>query len=224
MTKHYRAVVFDWDGTVMNSTYTITESIRNACADLNLPVPSVEQASWVIGLSLESALYHAVPTLTADQVPAFIERYRAHFMQFDRDIPLFDGMRQLLDELKEQGVLLAVATGKSRLGLNRVLDAHGMLDYFHMTRCADEALGKPNPRMLHDIMFELSVQEHSVVMVGDTSHDVLMAHNAGVDSIAVTYGAHKLADLQDAAPTVIVNDVPTLRSHLLAAIPAAVNE
>src|SRR5690606_14169863 len=150
MANYYKAVVFDWDGTVMDSTHTITASIRQACVDLDLPVPTVEQASWVIGLSLESALYHAVPTLTADQVPAFIDRYRTHFMRFDQEIPLFDGMRQLLDDLKDQGAFLAVATGKSRLGLNRVLEAHDMLEYFHITRCADETMSKPHPLMLHD--------------------------------------------------------------------------
>ena len=209
--KHYDAVIFDWDGTLMDSTFSIVESIQLASADVGLPVPSTMQASWIIGLSLESGLYKAVPELTADLMPAFIERYRHHFFQRDKSIKMFDGAVPMLAELRQRTIPISVATGKSRVGLDRVLRAVDLVDYFNTTRCADETQSKPDPQMLHEIMWELDLEPERVLMVGDTTHDIHMAHNAGMDSLAVTYGAHDVPTLEKSEPTVIVESVPEMR-------------
>src|SRR5690606_20180539 len=186
--KRYSAVIFDWDGTVMDSTHSIVSAIQNACADLSLPVPSRNDASWVIGLSLESALYRCAPTLSADQYPQFLDRYRHHFFSRDADMVLFEGVEHVFSDLKNRQVVLGVATGKSRLGLDRVLQAAQLHSVFDATRCADESMGKPHPAMLFELMDELSLEPEQVLMVGDTTHDIHMAAAAGIDSMAVTYG------------------------------------
>ena len=213
--KRYGAVIFDWDGTVMDSTHSIVAAIQGACADIDLPVPSVADASWVIGLSLESALYHCVPTLTAALYPEFLERYRYHFLRRDPEIKLFGGIEEVLFTLKSRNVLLGVATGKSRVGLDRVLDTMQLRNHFHSTRSADECFSKPHPAMLLEIMVELNVQPDQVLMVGDTSHDIQMATAAGVDSMAVTYGAHDEPTLITAEPTVMVSSVRDMKAWLL---------
>ncbi|UYO94769.1 HAD-IA family hydrolase [Pollutimonas sp. M17] len=213
--KRYSAVVFDWDGTVMDSTHSIVAAIQGACADLGLPVPPAQEAAWVIGLSLESALYRCVPTLTADQMPDFVDRYRVHFLRRDPEIKLFDGITDLLATLQSRQVRLGVATGKSRVGLDRVLTAKQLHGHFHVTRCADESFSKPHPAMLLEIMEMLDIPAEQILMVGDTSHDIQMAAAAGVDSMAVTYGAHDTATLLQAEPTVMVSSVGEMQSWLL---------
>ncbi|TAL86819.1 MAG: HAD-IIIA family hydrolase [Candidimonas sp.] len=213
--KRYAAVVFDWDGTVMDSTHTIVAAIQASCADLGLPVPTAADASWVIGLSLEDALYHAIPTLTSENMPLFLQRYRIHFLSRDPDLKLFDGIAPLFAALKAQGVRLAVATGKSRAGLDRALNSLNLHDQFDATRCADESFSKPHPGMLLELMHELDLAPEQLIMVGDTVHDVQMASNAGVDSMAVTYGAHDKQTLVTAEPTVLVSSVREMRSWLI---------
>jgi len=214
----YTAVLFDWYGTVMDSTYSIASSIQLASADLELPVPSIQQASWVIGLSLESALYRAVPDLTAEQMPLFLERYRHHFMQRDPHIKLFDGILPFMGELRGRQIALGVATGKSRQGLDRVLQQVNLSTFFDATRCADETRSKPDPEMLHQLLAELMLEPEQVLMVGDTVHDIHMAANAGMDSVAVTYGAHDPQTLAKAEPTVMVDNVAQTRDWVLARI------
>lgn len=213
--KRYEAVVFDWDGTVMDSTHSIVAAIQSACADIELPVPDASTASWVIGLSLESALYHCVPTLTADKLPLFLDRYRFHFLRRDPEIKLFDGIIDLLEVLRSRHVALGIATGKSRVGLDRVLATTQLRGHFNTTRCADESFSKPHPAMLLEIMDELSLVPEQVLMVGDTSHDIKMAASAGVDSMAVTYGAHDERTLLEAEPTVMVSSVGEMQAWLL---------
>lgn len=213
--KRYEAVIFDWDGTVMDSTHSITTAIQLASEDLGLPVPSTAIASWVIGLSLESALYRAVPELTAEQMPLFLERYRHHFFQRDPHIKLFDGILDFMTELKNQDVILAVATGKSREGLTRTLGNVQLSDFFTATRCADETQSKPHPQMLYELLDELSLEASDVLMIGDTTHDIYMAETAGLDSVAVTYGAHDPDTLLKAKPTYMVHQVPELRELVL---------
>ena len=162
----YTLVVFDWDGTLMDSTHSIVAAIQGACRDLELPVPSASDASWVIGLSLESALRRAVPELTQAMVPRFLERYRTHYLLRDPELRLFDGVPEMLDALAGQGIQLAVATGKSRIGLNRALAATGLGPRFAATRTADETFSKPHPAMLHELMQELDVTPEQVLMVG----------------------------------------------------------
>ncbi|MDS1140940.1 HAD-IA family hydrolase [Pusillimonas sp. SM2304] len=216
--KRYDAVIFDWDGTVMDSTHSIVAAIQGACADLALPVPPHHEASWVIGLSLESALYRCVPTLTEDRMPDFLDRYRFHFLSRDPHIKLFDGIAGLLAELRARQVALGVATGKSRVGLDRVLGAMQLQDHFHATRCADESFSKPHPAMLLELMEELGLEPEGVLMVGDTSHDIQMATAAGVDSMAVTYGAHDTPTLAAASPTVMVSSVSEMQGWLMARV------
>ena len=212
--KRYDAVIFDWDGTVMDSTHTIVAAIQGACADLGLPIPADHEASWVIGLSLESALYRCVPTLTAEEMPKFLERYRFHFLSRDPYLKLFDGMGALLTELRARQVTLGVATGKTRVGLDRVLGTLKLQALFHATRCADESFSKPHPAMLLEIMDELDLDPGRVLMVGDTSHDIQMATAAGVDSMAVTYGAHDIPTLKSASPTFMVSSVPEMQAWM----------
>jgi len=218
--KNYRAVIFDWDGTLMDSTGSIAGALQAACREMELPVPTLRDANWVIGLSLESALYRVAPTLDASRMPAFLDAYRRHFLSRDPHIGFFSGVPELLGELKQKSILLGVATGKSRVGLDRALDGHRMHDHFDCTRCADESGGKPQPGMLLHIMDRLGLQPDEVLMVGDTSHDVLMAHNAGVDALAVTYGAHDLAALEQAAPVAMAHSVPEMREWLAGRVAA----
>ena len=219
----YSLVVFDWDGTLMDSTHSIVAAIQGACRDMNLPVPAPESASWVIGLSLESALRSAVPDLTDQDVPAFLARYRVHYLLRDPDLKLFDGAGELLASLAGMGVMIAVATGKSRVGLDRALKTTGLVNVFDGTRCADETFSKPHPAMLLELMQALSVEPAKVVMIGDTSHDLQMAANAGVDAVAVTYGAHSVAELRACSPLGMVNNVSELREWLMPRVVSAVH-
>jgi phosphoglycolate phosphatase len=211
----YTLVVFDWDGTLMDSTHSIVAAIQAACRDLELPVPTASQASWVIGLSLESALRRAVPGLTNAMLPRFLERYRVHYLLRDPELKLFDGVAEMLAELAARDVRMAVATGKSRVGLTRALAASGLTEAFQATRCADETFSKPNPTMLHEIMEELNVAADRVVMIGDTSHDLQMAANARVHGVGVAYGAHTREELQAHTPQVVVDSVAALREWLM---------
>lgn len=211
----YSVVIFDWDGTLMDSTRDIVTAIQGACRDLELPVPTDAQAAWVIGLSLDEALKAAVPDLKKSMERIFLERYRHHYLLGDKSLRLFDGVSGMLDDLNARGVTLAVATGKSRVGLNRALDSTALHRRFAATRCADETFGKPHPAMLHELMDELLVEPAQVVMVGDTSHDLRMAANAGVHGLGVTYGAHPEDELRACAHQDIVRDVPSLHRWLV---------
>jgi len=211
----YSLVVFDWDGTLMDSTPAIVAAIQGACRDMDLPVPPDEAASWVIGLGLADALRAAVPELRAEQWPAFSERYRYHYLTRDPQLRLFEGVGTLLKAIAATGASLAVATGKSRLGLDRSLDSTGLRQQFDATRCADETHSKPHPAMLLELMDELMVAPENTLMIGDTSHDLNMARSAGVHGLGVTYGAHPLAELQACSPVGIVHNVQELSDWLL---------
>ncbi len=211
----FELVVFDWDGTLIDSTHAITEALRASAADLGLPVPSRERASHVIGLGLLDAIHYAVPTIAREQMPAFIDRYRVHFLRRDAELQAFDGIPQLLAELQAAGAWLAVATGKSRAGLDRGLLQTGWRAHFLSTRCADEGAPKPDPWMLDDLCEEIGVPPRRAVMIGDTTHDLKMAAAAGAASVAVTSGAHPAADLRACAPAACVDSVAELRAWLL---------
>ena len=213
--KQYSVIVFDWDGTLMDSTHGIVQAIQGACRDLELKVPSAAQAAWVIGLSLEPALRHAVPELTKSLEPLFLERYRHHYLGRDQTLKLFDGIPELLADLKATGATLAVATGKSRVGLNRARTSTALHSTFQASRTADETFGKPHPGMLLELMDELMVEPAQVVMVGDTSHDLQMAANAGVHGLGVAYGGAHPADELRASPNQgVVERVADLRAWL----------
>ena len=210
----YRLVVFDWDGTLMDSTAGIAESIRQAARDLALPVPAREVASHVIGLGLRDSLRHAVPTLPEHRYAEFVDAYRRHFAREQERMELFPGVRELLAELRAGGRQLAVATGKSRRGLDQALAATGLGSYFSASRCADETTPKPDPAMLLELLEELEAPPAGAVMVGDTSHDLEMARGAGVDAVAVSYGAHAGEALRSLSPRACVESIAELRAWL----------
>lgn len=212
--RRYSLIVFDWDGTLIDSAAAIVECIQEASRDLGLPVPSAEHASHVIGLGLQDALRLAVPALPAEQTTAFVARYRAHFLAREDEMQLFAGIEALLEMLCLRGHRLAIATGKSRRGLERALDASGLRRHFVASRCADETRPKPHPAMLHELMSELGVPTRAALMVGDTSHDLEMARDAKVDAVAVTYGAHPEAALRALDPLACVESVDALRGWL----------
>lgn len=217
--SRYRMVVFDWDGTLVDSTAAITEAIQEAASDLGLARPSREQASHVIGLGLVDALRLATPDLTPERTPAFIDRYRHHFLARDVDVRPFPGIPELLDELASRDCRLAVATGKSRAGLDRALVQTGWQRLFETSRCADEGAPKPDRWMLDDICRECGLAPTDLVMVGDTTHDLGMARAAGADGLAVTYGAHPAQALAQYGAIALVDSVAQLRGWLNARIP-----
>lgn len=215
----YRAVIFDWDGTLMDSTHHIVGALIAACRDLGLREPTAQEAGWVIGLSLQSALYRLVPDLGADNVDTFIARYKIHFEHLQHEMVLFEGHGALLRELHDGGVVLGVATGKSRRGLDAAIARLHLRSVFDATRCADDARGKPDPDMLEQLMAELALSPDEVLMVGDTTHDIQMAHAAHVDSLAVAYGAHTQADLESARPSALVRTVADMQGWIRRHVP-----
>lgn len=190
MDRRYELIVFDWDGTLMDSAALIVDSIQAACRDLGFPEPDDESARQVIGLGLHEALARAIPDVALADYPRIADRYRHHFLSRHEDLTLFPGAFELLEALYERDLFLAVATGKSRKGLERSLELSGLGRFFHTTRCADETFSKPHPAMIQEIMDQLCMVPDNTLMVGDTTHDLLMASNAGVDALAVSYGAH----------------------------------
>jgi phosphoglycolate phosphatase len=212
MTKRFDLIVFDWDGTVMDSTAVIAASIQAACRDLELPVPDEETARHVIGLGLMQALRHAVPSAPEKMYEPLVARYRHHFLSQNNGIPLFDQARETIMELHDAGYQLAVATGKNRNGLDHALESTGMGEYFHATRTADRTFSKPHPAMLLEIMDELDVPPERTLMVGDTTHDLQMAINAGVHAVGVTHGAHPEEQLRELEPLALLNDFAELRA------------
>lgn len=215
MSRRFDLLVFDWDGTLMDSAAAIAASIQAACRDLGLPVPGDEQARYVIGLGLNDAMAHLLPGVDPSRYPDVQERYRVHFLQRDAGTMLFPGAAETVASLHATGFLLAVATGKSRRGLDRALAATGLHLYFHATRCADEGHSKPHPGMLYALMSELGVSGEKTLMIGDTTHDMEMAHAAGVPRLGAAYGAHAKAALLDYAPVACLDDFAGLRQWLL---------
>jgi phosphoglycolate phosphatase len=209
----YRLLVFDWDGTIIDSAATIVECIREASRELGLEVPDRERASHVIGLGLHDAMRIAVPGLPAQRYPEFVASYRKHFLDRKDSMQLFEGMRELLEELSKKHVL-AIATGKSRRGLDRDLDFHNLKALFTASRCADETNPKPHPAMLLEITEALGVEPRASLMIGDTSHDLEMARAAGVDALAVTYGAHPEDGLRACEPLGCFSSVKDLQAWL----------
>ncbi|HUH94449.1 MAG TPA: HAD-IA family hydrolase [Casimicrobiaceae bacterium] len=212
--RRFRLLVFDWDGTLADSTAIIAGCIQRACGDLGLPVPEETAAKFVIGLGLADALRTVAPTLAPDDYPRLSERYREHYLACDPDIPLFHGAREMLDALDARGFLLAIATGKSRAGLARALKQQRLDGRFFASRCADEGFPKPHPDMLLELMERCGVEPSETLMIGDTSHDLELARNAGASAVAVTYGAHAAAALAALDPLALVASIPELRTWL----------
>lgn len=206
MNRTFDLIVFDWDGTLMDSTAHIAASIQAACADLGLPIPDRRAASHVIGLGLEDALRRVSPTLPPERYPEMVDAYRQHYLNADATIELFEHVQEGLAELQQSGLFLAVATGKSRKGLDRVLAETGLGAVFHASRTADECHSKPHPAMLLELTDELGVDPRRTLMVGDTTHDLLMAQNAGTHKVGMSYGAHPVDALLECRPLALFDD------------------
>lgn len=215
MAKHYDLIVFDWDGTLLDSAGAIVDAIQSACRDLGISEPDEARARHVIGLGLADAMRHAVPDLAIEDYGRMVERYRHHYLSRDHELNLFGGVESMLAELADAGFLLAIATGKSRLGLDRALRNTGLGPRFIASRCADECFSKPHPQMLEELMDQLMTPRERTLMIGDTTHDLLMARNAGVDSIGVAYGAHPRDQLEALAPRAIANEIAELHAWLM---------
>lgn len=215
-SRRFRLLVFDWDGTLSDSTTMIGEAIQAACRDVGEPVPDTTSARFVIGLGLSDALRIVAPALPAQRYPELSARFRHHYLAHEDDIPLFAGAAELLHELDEAGYLLAVATGKSRPGLTRALAKHGLGTRFHATRCADEGMPKPHPDMLLYLMDRLAVAAVETLMIGDTTHDLELARNANTAGLAVAYGAHGSEGLAAMRPVATAHSIAELRGWLAA--------
>jgi len=213
--RRFDLIAFDWDGTLFDSTAIITRCIQLAVADVGGTVPSDKDAAYVIGLGLMQALAHAAPDVPKERYPALGERYKHHYVLHQNDISLFDGALPMLRELRERQHFLAVATGKSRRGLDEALHASQLKGLFHASRTADETAGKPHPRMLHELMAEMGVDASRVLMVGDTTHDLQLALNAGCASVGVSYGAHEPEAFEALNPLFVAHSVPELHRWLL---------
>lgn len=214
MVKQFDLIVFDWDGTLMDSTGAIVDALQSAARDIGVPEPSTERASHIIGLGLLDALRHAMPDLPQEKYRDLAERYRYHYLARDHELRLFDGIETMLDALIDAGHSLAVATGKTRVGLNRALEVSGLGARFLASRCADECHSKPHPQMLEELMAEFALPAERVVMIGDTTHDLQMAMNAGVAGIGVSYGAHPRAQLDATSPRYCADSVEQLHEWL----------
>ncbi|WP_294768481.1 HAD-IA family hydrolase [uncultured Rhodoferax sp.] len=213
--RQFDLIAFDWDGTLFDSTAIITRCIQSAVADVGGTVPSSKDAAYVIGLGLMQALAHAAPDVPKEKYPELGARYKYHYMQHQNDISLFEGVLPMLDALKARGHLLTVATGKSRSGLNEVLQAVQLRGMFDGSRTADETASKPHPLMLQELMAEFGVSPERVLMVGDTTHDLQLALNAGCASLGVSYGAHEPSTFEALRPLHVAHSVPELHAWLL---------
>ncbi len=211
MGQTIRLVVFDWDGTLMDSEAKIVASMRAAGEDLGLESLDDRTLRNVIGLGLKEAIEMLYPRAVVDIHRAFADRYRHHFLSADGEgSTFFAGALQLIQDLYRSSMLLGVATGKSRRGLNREMTELDCGEFFHATRCADETFSKPHPLMLLEIMDELDVAPEETVMIGDTEYDLQMAKNAGVKAIGVSYGVHERERLLLHQPLVCVDSIQDL--------------
>jgi phosphoglycolate phosphatase len=215
MPKQFDLIVWDWDGTLANSTGMITNAILKAAEQVGLPEISAQEASNIIGLGLREAIVILYGDIPAQQAQALATQYSTNYYAGESEIPLFLGAADTIKALRLKGFKLAVATGKGRRGLNLALDHCGLTKQFHATRTVDECFSKPHPQMLDELMDHLVVLPERTLMIGDTSYDLHMAQNAGVSSIGVTYGAQTPDQWQHLNPIQQFNDFSSLSSWLL---------
>lgn len=213
--RRFDLIAFDWDGTLFDSTALIVRCIQGACRDLGVAVPADEQAAYVIGLGLAEALQHAVPGLPPERYPELGRRYRHHYLARQHELSLFEGTLPMLHALKARHHFLAVATGKSRAGLNEALASTELHGLFDASRTADETASKPDPRMLQELMREFGVPPERTLMIGDTTHDLQMARHAGAASVGVSFGAHDHAAFEPLAPLFVAHSTGELADWLL---------
>ena len=212
--RQFALICFDWDGTLFDSTAIIVRSIQQAVLDVGGARPTDQAAAYVIGMALMPALAHAAPDVPKDKYPLLGERYRHHYLATQHDISLFDGVLPMLADLKRRHHWLTVATGKSRRGLDDVLASRQLHGIFDGSRTADETAGKPHPRMLHELMREFGAEPERTLMIGDTTHDLQMAVNAGCASVGVSYGAHEPSEFGALRPRFIAHSATELHRWL----------
>jgi phosphoglycolate phosphatase len=213
--RRFDLIAFDWDGTLFDSTRIIVRCIQQAVVDVGGAKPSDKAASYVIGMGLMQALAHAAPDVPQEKYPELGARYRHHYIARQDDLSLFDGVLPLLADLRARRHCLAVATGKSRRGLDDALRTVQLKGVFDGSRTADETAGKPDPLMLHELMEELGASPERTLMVGDTTHDLQMALNAGCASVGVSYGAHEPGEFDALGPKFVAHSVAELHRWLL---------
>ena len=213
--RRFDLIAFDWDGTLFDSTAIIVRCIQAAVRDVGGTVPTDKEAAYVIGMFLMQALAHAAPDVPPEKYTELGNRYRFHYIQHQDDLSLFDGVLPLLNDLRERGHLLAVATGKSRRGLDEALHTVQLKGVFDGSRTADQTAGKPHPLMLQELMAEFDVAPERLLMIGDTTHDLQMAVNAGCASVGVSYGAHEPDAFHALQPLAVVHSVRELHDWLL---------
>ncbi|MEI7764485.1 MAG: HAD-IA family hydrolase [Comamonadaceae bacterium] len=213
--RRFDLIAFDWDGTLFDSTALITRCIQEAVRDVGGAVPSDRDASYVIGMGLMQALAHAAPDVPVERYPELGARYRHHYIAHKHDISLFEGILEMLTELRSHQHWLAVATGKTRQGLDDALHSSQLKGMFDSSRTVDETAGKPHPRMLLELMSEFGVDPGRTLMIGDTTHDLQMAANAGCPSVAVSYGAHEPEAFHALKPLFVAHSVRQLHDWLL---------
>lgn len=215
MRDKYDLLIFDWDGTLMNSIDQIVECIEAAASDAGAPTLPPSTLKNIIGLGLREAMDTLYPDQSEAVIGKLVERYRYHFVEQKRgNAELFPGVEQMLAKLLDSGYQLAVATGKARVGLKRVFNETGYDRYFHASRCADETESKPHPKMVFELMQELQAEPGRTLVIGDTLYDMHMARNAGVDGLAVTYGVHACTQLREHEPIACVDTVGELQAWL----------
>ena len=212
--RQFDLIAFDWDGTLFDSTALIARCIQAAVRDVGGTVPNDQDASYVIGMGLMQALAHAAPDVPQDKYPKLGKRYKYHYAKHQHDLALFDGVLPLLADLKQRQHWLTVATGKSRAGLNEALQSVELKHVFDGSRTADETAGKPSPLMLHQLMHEFGVEPERTLMIGDTTHDLQMALNAGCASLGVSYGAHEPDAFHALKPRFVAHSVRELHDWL----------
>jgi len=215
-SNRFDLIAFDWDGTLFDSTAIIVKCIQSAVLDLGGRRPTDEAASYVIGMGLQQALAHAAPDIPESQYAALGQRYRHHYFQHQNDMSLFAGVLPMLLALKARHHWVTVATGKSRRGLDEVLLTSELKGVFDGSRTADETAGKPHPLMLEQLMDEFGVPPERTLMIGDTTHDLQMALNAGCASLGVSYGAHDPAGFDALQPLAVLHTVDALHRWLVA--------
>lgn len=213
--SRFDLIAFDWDGTLFDSTALIVRCIQAAVVDVGGHPPSTDAAAYVIGMGLQQALAHAAPDVPRAKWAEMGDRYRHHYFQRQHEVVLFDGVIPMLKDLKARHHWLAVATGKSRRGLDEALKVVDLKRAFDASRTADETAGKPHPMMLEQLMDEFGVQPNRTLMIGDTTHDLQMAVNAGCASVAVSYGAHASEAFEGLAPLFVAHSVPQLHQWLM---------
>ncbi len=213
--KKFQLLVFDWDGTLVDSEACIIDAMQLASAEADLPKCNDAQIRDVIGLSLEGAIEALFPEAEISVRSSVADRYREHYFSTSTSaVPVFEGVVEMLEKLNQENYFLAVATGKSRRGLDRSLSESGLDKYFHTTRCADESLSKPSPQMLIEIMNFFGLEAEEALMIGDSEYDLQMANNAGMGSVDVSYGVHNAARLQQCEPLGIIHKITELSDYL----------